>query len=147
MSVMMLVVVIAGRRAGIPAPAVNSVIDLASITPVPRAAPHVAGLAALRSRPLTVIDCRAALGLEPEGGAAARRRTVVVEHEGHLYGLLVDAADAIVASRAEAGPVGADPGPGWRDVASGRIETEAGALLVLDLAVLIQGVGARSAVA
>jgi purine-binding chemotaxis protein CheW len=145
MSTMMLVVVIAGGRAGIPAPAVNSVIDLASITPVPRAAPHVAGLAALRSRPLTVIDCRAALGLEPDGGPSARRRAVVVEHEGHLSGLLVDAADAIVASRAEPDPIGADPGPGWREVASGRIETEAGALLVLDLAALIAGPDRRAA--
>jgi purine-binding chemotaxis protein CheW len=145
MSTMMLVVVIAGGRAGIPAPAVNSVIDLASITPVPRAAPHVAGLAALRSRPLTVIDCRAALGLEPDGDPSARRRAVVVEHEGHLYGLLVDAADAIVASRAEPDPIGADPGPGWREVASGRIETEAGALLVLDLAALIAGPDRRAA--
>src|SRR5690606_27432299 len=115
MKAMILVVVIGGRRAGIPAQAVNSVIDLASITPVPRAAPHIAGLAALRSRPLTVIDCRAALGLEPAGDRAAERRAVVVEHEGHLYGLLVDAADDIVAARAEPGPMGADPGPGWRE--------------------------------
>ncbi len=139
MNAMMLVVGIAGRRAGIPALSVNSVIDLVSITPVPQTAPHIAGLAALRSRPLTVIDCRAALGLEPEADPAAGRRAVVVEHEGHLYGLLVDAADDIVAARGEPGPMGADPGPGWREAASGKIETETGALLLLDLAALIAG--------
>jgi chemotaxis signal transduction protein len=145
MSAMMLVVVIGGRRAGIPAKAVNSVIDLASITPVPKTAPHIAGLAALRSRPLTVIDCHAALGLEAEGDREVTRRAVVVEHEGHLYGLLVDAADDIVAARAEPGPMGADPGPGWRDAATGKIETEGGALLLLDLAAVIGGVGCRAA--
>jgi purine-binding chemotaxis protein CheW len=139
MSPMMLVVVIAGRRAGIPALAVNSVIDLAAITPVPRTAPHVLGLSALRSRPLTVIDCRAALGIEPSDGDEASRRAVVIEHDGHLYGLLVDAADDIVASLAEPSPVGADPGPGWREAASGRVETEAGALLLLDINALIAG--------
>ena len=139
MSGMMLVVVIGGRRAGIPALDVNSVIELTSITPVPRAAPHVTGLAALRSRPLTVIDCRAALGLEPDDGRGTARRTVVIEHEGHLYGLVVDAADDIVATLDEPGPLGADPGPGWRGAASGLVETEAGALLVLNLPALIAG--------
>lgn len=138
MSEMLLVVAIGGRRAGLPALAVNSVIELTSITPVPRAAPHIAGLAALRSRPLTVIDCRASLEVEPaaEGGI---RRTVVMEHEGHLYGLLVDAADDIVATVDEPEPLGADPGPGWRRVATAKVETEGGVLLLLDLAELIAG--------
>lgn len=138
MSEMLLVVSIAGRRAGVPAVGVNSVIELAAITPVPRAAPHIAGLAALRSRPLTMIDCRASLGLEmaPEGKV---RRAVVVEHEGHLYGLLVDDADDIVATIAEPGPLGADPGAGWRRVATSKVETENGVLLLLDVAALIAG--------
>jgi len=136
---MMLVVEIDGCRAAIPALEVNSVIDLASITPVPRAAPHVAGLAALRSRPLTVIDCRASLGIAPHEAAPAVRRAVVVEHQGHLYALMVDAADDIVSLLAETEPLGADPGPGWRDMAVGRVETEAGALILLDVASLIEG--------
>jgi len=135
---MLLVVAIAGRRAGLPATTVNAVIELASVTPVPRAAPHVAGLAALRSRPLTVIDCRISLDVEP-APADMVRRAVVVEHAGHLYGLLVDAADDIVATVAEPGPLGADPGPGWRRVATSKVETEAGVLLLLDLAALIAG--------
>ena len=64
---------------------------------------------------------------------------MVVEHEGHLYGLLVDAADDIVAALDEPGPLGADPGPGWQRVAHGRVETEAGALPLLDIAALIAG--------
>ena len=114
-------------------------IEVAEVTPVPRAAGHVAGLAALRSRPLTLIDCAASLGAGRERSDPRKCRAVVVEHEGHLYGLLVEAADDIVAARAEPSPLGADPGPGWSRVATSRIETEAGALPFLDIAALIAG--------
>ena len=141
MNEMLLVVMLAGRRAALPAVGVNSVIELAEVTPVPRAAPHVAGLAALRSRPLTVIDCGAALGLASDETDWRGRRAVVVGHEGHLYGLLVDGADDIVAALDEPRPLGADPGPGWQRVALGRVETEAGAVLLLDIGALIAGPG------
>jgi len=139
MNEMLLVVMIAGRRAALPAVAGNSVIELTEVTPGPRAARHVAGLAALRSRPLTVIDCTAALGIGTGPTDWRRLRAVVVEHEGHLYGLLVDGADDIVAALDEPRPLGADPGPGWQNAALGRVETEAGALLLLDIAALIAG--------
>ena len=139
MTEMLLVIMLAGRRAALPAVQVNAVVELAEVTPVPRAARHVAGLAALRSRPLTVIDCTAALGIGNGEADWRRQRAVVVEHEGHLYGLLVDAADDIVAALGEPGPLGADPGPGWSRVATGRVETEAGALPFLDIAALIAG--------
>ena len=141
MSEMLLVVMLAGRRAALPAVQVNAVIELAEVTPVPRAAAHVVGLAALRSRPLTVIDCAAVLDASSGEPDWRRRRAVVVEHDGHLYGLLVEAADDIVAALEEPRPLGADPGPGWDRVALGRVETEAGALLLLDVAALVAGPG------
>jgi purine-binding chemotaxis protein CheW len=139
MNEMLLVVMLAGRRAALPAVEVNSVIELAEVTPVPRAARHVAGLAALRSRPLTVIDCTAALGIGTGLADWRCQRAVVVEHEGHLYGLLVDGADDIVAALDEPRPLGADPGPGWQRAALGRVETEVGAVLLLDIGALIAG--------
>ncbi|SRR5690606_15485676 len=141
MNDMLLLVTLAGRRAAMPAADVNSVIELSEVTPVPRSAAHVAGLAALRSRPLTVIDCAAALGLATGDADWRRQRAVVVEHEGHLYGLLVDGADDIVAAREDVAPLGADPGPGWQIAALGRVETEAGAVLLLDVGALIAGHG------
>ena len=63
MSELLLVVVIAGERVALPAAAVESVVELDTLIPVPRAAPHVAGLSALRSRVLTVIDCMRSLEL------------------------------------------------------------------------------------
>ena len=141
MNEMLLVVMLGGRRAALPAVEVNSVVELGEVTPVPRAAPHVAGLAALRSRPLTVIDCAAVLGTGPGPADWRKQRAVVVEHEGHLYGLLVDAANDIVAATGELDALGADPGPGWQRIAHGRVESEAGVLLLLDIAALVAGPG------
>ena len=60
MSELLLIVTIGGERVALPAAAVESVFELDTQIPVPRAAPHVAGLSALRSRVLTVIGCRRA---------------------------------------------------------------------------------------
>ena len=63
MSSLLLVVTIGGQRVALPSDAVESVVELDTLIPVPRAAPHVAGLSALRSRVLTVIDCMRSLEL------------------------------------------------------------------------------------
>ena len=44
MKELLLVVTIAGERVALPAAAVESVVELDTLIPVPRAAPHVAGL-------------------------------------------------------------------------------------------------------
>ena len=49
MSDLLLIVTVAGERVALPAASVESVVEL-DLDPVPRAAPHVAGLSALRSR-------------------------------------------------------------------------------------------------
>jgi len=139
MNDMLLLIMLAGRRAALPAAEVNSVIELTEVTPVPRTLPHIVGLAALRSRPLTVIDCAAALGIATGPADWRRQRAVVVECDGHLYGLLVDRADDIVVALDDAAPLGADPGTGWQAAALGRVETEAGAVLLLDVGALIAG--------
>ena len=74
-----------------------------------------------------------------DGRRRTRQRLRAVEHDGHLYGLLVDAADDIVAALDEPRPLGADPGPGWQTAALGRVETEVGAVLLLDIGALIAG--------
>ena len=50
MNELLLIVSIANERVALPAAAVESVVELESLIPVPRAGPHVAGLSALRSR-------------------------------------------------------------------------------------------------
>jgi purine-binding chemotaxis protein CheW len=58
MNELLLIVSIAGSRVALPAADVESVVEIDTLIPVPRAPGHLAGLSALRSRVLTVIDCQ-----------------------------------------------------------------------------------------
>lgn len=133
-----LLVRIGDRRAAIPGARVESVVEIDQIVPVPLAPPHVAGLAALRSRALTVIDARAALGLDPEQ-YATEGRAAVVEVDGHGYALLVDRVEDV--AEAEGVPVRSDAsiGPEWDRVAEGFVETAPGPAVLVDIAGLVAG--------
>lgn len=139
MTALLLVVSIAGRRIALHAAEVHSVIELDALTPIPRAPVHVAGLSALRSRVLTVIDCRRSLELEPRADENERRKAAVAEFEGHLYALLVDAVEDVVEARSDCTPLRTALGYGWDRAALGMIEAEGGPLLLVSVAGLIAG--------
>jgi purine-binding chemotaxis protein CheW len=63
MNELLLIVSIAGSRVALLAADVESVVEIDTLIPVPRAPGHLAGLSALRSRVLTVIDCQRSLEL------------------------------------------------------------------------------------
>ena len=144
MNELLLVAKIGGERVALPASAVESVVELDTLIPVPRAAPHVAGLSALRSRVLTVIDCTRSLELRREGERRVRE-AVVIELDGHHYALTVDMVEDVVEATSDAAPVRAGMGGGWERVARGMIETEQGPLLLLDVAALVAGPEAKAA--
>lgn len=139
MNELVLIVTIAGQRVALPAAAVESVVELDALIPVPRAPPHVAGLSALRSRVLTVIDCL--LSLELASGEEGSRilEAAVVEVEGHPYALIVDSVEDVVDSRSEPTPIRAAMGPGWERASIGMVETDEGPLLLIDVAALVAG--------
>lgn len=145
MNGLLLVVTIGGCRAAIRAAEVQSVVELDAMAPVPRAPVFVAGLAALRSRALTVIDC--ARSLECTGPVAPKGppTVAVVERDGHLYGLLVDAVDDVVEAGGGLAELRTAPQGGWKRAALGVAETAMGPLPVLDTAVLVAGPPARDA--
>ena len=145
MNELLLIVTIAGQRVALPSDAVESVVELDTLIPVPRAAPHVAGLSALRSRVLTVIDCRRSLELGTTECVDGVREAAVVELDGHHYALLVDLVEDVVEAQSDPAPVRAAMGAGWERVSAGMIETESGPLLVVDIAALIAGVEAKAA--
>lgn len=145
MNELLLVVTIAGERIALPSAAVESVVELDALIPVPRAAPHVAGLSALRSRVLTVIDCMRALELGVTDCSDGIREAVVVELDGHHYALMVDTVEDVVEALSEPSPVRAAMGSGWERIAKGMVETENGPLLVVDVAALIGGIEAKAA--
>jgi purine-binding chemotaxis protein CheW len=139
MNELLLVVFIAGERVALPAAAVESVVELDTLIPVPRAAPHVAGLSALRSRVLTVIDCVRSLELGESGRSQGIQEAAVVELDGHHYALIVDIVEDVVEAQSEPQPVRAAMGAGWERVSVGMVETETGPLLLIDVAALIGG--------
>ena len=139
MSTLLLVVEIAGERVALPSSETESVVELDTLIPVPRAAPHVAGLSALRSRVLTVIDARRSLDLGETDCGDGIREAVVVELDGHHYALLVDQVEDVVESLGEPSRVRGTMEAGWERVARGMVETETGPILLVDVGALISG--------
>jgi purine-binding chemotaxis protein CheW len=139
----LLLVSIAGERAAIASEIIRSVVVLEGITPVPRSPEHIAGLAALRSRAMTVVDCRRALELADADEPVML--AVVVELDDFLYALVVDAVEEVVPFDSEPSEIRADLLPGWARAAIGMVETSAGPALVLDPVRLIEGPAKRKA--
>ena len=133
-----LIVRIAGELIALDANEVDSVVEVDAIAPVPRVPARIAGLFALRSRVLTVIDTRAALGLgrseTPENSEA-----VVIRVDGHSYALLVEAVEDVAAAGSVA-PLMAIVGGSWARVAIGQLLVEDKTLLLVDPARFVSGI-------
>jgi purine-binding chemotaxis protein CheW len=140
MNQLLLIVAIAGERVALSSSEVESVVELDGVVPVPRAAPHVAGLSALRSRVLTVIDARRSLDLGDSECRDGIREAVVAELDGHHYALIVDDVEDVVEALSEPVPVRGTMQAGWERVALGMVETETGPILLVDVAALVAGV-------
>ena len=144
MAELLLIVRLAGRRVALPAREIEAVVELEGLTPVPGAPRHIAGLSALRSRVLTVIDSRASLGLAAEEGEGAAE-AIVVPSGGHTYALLVEQIEDVIEAAGEPGPVQAPPGLGWDRVAKCVVEADGDLLLLADPHLLIAGPPALAA--
>ena len=134
MSHLYLIAHVAGRAVAIDSDQVESVVDIGEVTEVPRALPHVRGLAALRSRVVTVVDTQSALGLAGGGDA---RRAVITHVDGHHYAMLVEALDDVAPF--ELLPLGSGVvlDPAWRSAGRGIVERDGEPILAIDLAALI----------
>lgn len=138
MTELMVMAQIAGRRCALHALDVQSVIELGAITPVPQTPDFIAGITALRSQALTVIDCRRALGF-PAIRWSTDSRAAVVSINGHSYALIIDAIEDITTSIGQPEQITGGFGSEWSRVATGMIETSSGPALLIDLAALIEG--------
>jgi purine-binding chemotaxis protein CheW len=144
MSGLFLIVRMAGETVALPAADVESVVEIEAIVPVPGAAPHLAGLAALRSRVVTVVDCAASLGAGRAEGEHSRDAVVAVI-EGHPYALLVDGVEDVVEVEGGVEELTARPASGWRRIARGLVQVGDRMLLLVDVASLVAGPAARAA--
>jgi purine-binding chemotaxis protein CheW len=88
---------------------------------------------------LTVICCRRSLGLSRPELLDGILEAAVTEVDGHHYALIVDGVEDVLEATSDPAPVRAAMGPGWERVSSGMVETDEGALLLIDVEGLVAG--------
>jgi len=112
---------------------VEAVVRLGEIVPVPLVPTHVRGLAALRSRVLTVIDMEAQIS-----GAAPRPApsmlAIVADIAGHSYGFCVDALSDICHAEMGVQPMRGRIDPAWAPFVGGLVERAGRSHLLVTLA-------------
>ncbi len=125
---------IAGRGVAIDSAEVDSVIDLGAIVPVPRAGDAVLGVAALRSRVVTVLDTWRLLGLQ-----APKRppRGVVTRVDGHDYAVLFDSVEDVATLDSLPVPPELALEGGWARAARGIAEVDGEPMLIVGLDALV----------
>ena len=101
MSNLYLIAVIAGTEVAISSDCIESVVTIGDVIGIPKCDPMVAGLMALRSRVLTLIDCQYAVTGNTRV-VSPRSHAVIVEVSGHNYALSVDAVRDVVSVEPEA---------------------------------------------
>ena len=127
-------ITVANQLFGIPVLQVQDVLSLQRITRIPLAPPEVAGSLNLRGRIVTAIDLRTRLRLPPPPKGQSGM-SVVVDHGGELYSVMVDSVGEVLslpAEMAERNPATLDPV--WRDVSEGIYRLDKTLLIVLDVA-------------
>jgi len=130
--------IIAGQLFGLPVLAVQDVLGPQQITRTPLAPPEVAGSLNLRGRIVTALDVRLRLGLPPRP-EAERAMSVVVDHRGELFSLMVDSVGEVLSLGAadfERNPPTLDPR--WREFSQGVYRLKGSLLVVLDVAQLLR---------
>ena len=143
MTALYLIAAVDGRGIAIDAGQIDSVIDVGEIVAVPRVGTAIRGLAALRSRVVTVIDTRQLLGGRPAPEGVRRAVTTMID--GHLYAFLVDSLEDVAPFEPQPLAAGMALGGGWRDAGTGLIERDGEPLLIVDLAALARSAPALAA--
>lgn len=137
-SVEFVTVTIAGQLLGIPILSVEDVLGPQKISQIPLAHPAVAGVLNLRGRIVTAIDVRRRLGLPPMESEGAGRMSVVVEHDGEPYSLLIDSVGDVLtvpASSHERNPATLDLR--WAQISAGIYQLENELLVALEVGALL----------
>ena len=136
MSDLYLIAVVAGVEVAISSDCIESVVTIGDIVDVPRCDPLVAGLMALRSRVLTLMDCQYAVtGKRKLIGA--RSHAVIVEVCGHSYALSVDTVRDVVAVPPSAINSVTRLDTRWSRLSSGILEIDGRVLMILSPEMLL----------
>jgi purine-binding chemotaxis protein CheW len=137
---------IADQLFGVPVLSVQDVLGPQKITRIPLAPPEVAGALNLRGRIVTAIDVRTRLGLEsrpPEN----KGMSIVVEHGGEHYSLMVDSVGEVLSLPPEAFERNLSTlDARWREVSAGIYRLDGQLLVVLEVDRVLN-IGSRPAAA
>lgn len=87
---------LAGEEYAVDVMTVQEINRLSDVTRVPKAPPFVDGVVNLRGKILPVINLRRFLGFPPANEVTEEMRTIVVNAEGVLAGLTVDAVNQVI---------------------------------------------------
>lgn len=129
---------VGGQLFGIPVLQVRDVLGPQRITIVPLAPPSVAGSLNLRGRIVTAIDLRTRLGMAPRAKGETSM-SVVVEHKGDLYSLIIDQVGEVIGLSADAcekKPATLDPR--WQNSAESIYSLKDELLVVLNIESILQ---------
>lgn len=134
---------IAGTPVAIRASEIEAVVRLGDIVPIQRVPAHVRGLAALRSRVLTVIDIESrifgrSMSIDP------RPLAVVSDVAAHTYGLLVETVSDICESSGGVQPIQGRIDRYWAPFAAGLVERDGRSHLLLSVADFVNTPGAAA---
>ena len=134
---MFVTLTVAGQPCGIPVASVRDILGGQTITRIPLAPPEIAGSLNLRGRIVTAVDLRRRLNLPPapEGQTPM---SVVAEHGGELYALLVDQVSEVMGLKArdfEDNPPTLDQA--WAAFSTGIYRLDDRLLVVLDVSKLL----------
>lgn len=129
---------LAGTRIAVETGEVEAVVRLAEVSPVPGMGAHIAGLSALRSRVLTIIDV-AALIHGVASPPVERGLAIIADISGHSYGLMVDGVTDICRVPEGELPLRGQIGPAWAPYARAIVEHEGHPWLLVSLATFIEG--------
>ncbi|PYV56796.1 MAG: chemotaxis protein CheW, partial [Acidobacteria bacterium] len=80
---------------GLPISSLHEIVRMPEITAVPDAPDYMEGVINLRGKIVSVLDLRKRFGLKTIT-TSRRNRILVVEHDGHLAGLIVDSASEVL---------------------------------------------------
>jgi purine-binding chemotaxis protein CheW len=138
---------VGGSWLAVDATQVQEILDLAPITPVPRAPPSIRGVMAFRGRVVAVLDLERFFGFAAGAAAidgAPPPRILVVRAGGTRVGLVCDHVAGVV-QVAEAGrrAVDAVQNERLREMASGEVDWDRGLLVLLDTSSLLESARVR----
>lgn len=144
MNALYLIAHINGACVGIESSSIESIVHVHDIVAVPMCDPSIAGLFALRSRVLTLIDTQylvTGVTRKAEKGALA----IVVEIAGHQYGLLVDKVEDVVSISDDQIETQVQPSRDWARLVEQTASVDGRLVMILDAGSLVNGQDAIAA--